>query len=864
MATLPLLWKEGEGYDIHVLRGGPASKALDGSLLLDQSTNALPPVFAAHFKGAPNNFGVDVNTATGEVTASPHPGSDQPKFPNFNFLMTARQVVGGAATYETKIRIHIHDSIEKIWLTPSTLTVHVGSDEHRFTVLALFDDGTVGDITDWPQPHLTFKSSDANIVDVLPGMALQAKTAGKDADVTVTLNLTSPSVTRSDTRKVFTRPGWDEVGKNAKAQFVTGPITPNESDLYGNTPDSVDSVIKARTNILFVSEGFLKNQEPGFRKAVADVVNSLRTEKFLEPFSLLKDSINYWSVFVASREEGISVLGDQEIIGGSTPMGAAIQVQLPRQPAPSAAEWTVANMVHEGGLPLPREASVQGSAAWASSRRKLYDIPASAPLPSGVTRAKVEAWNDLRSRTLLNERDSAFGLAHCDRPRASGQDAADGRLALDPRRTSEASLQMFLENLKFGQDPDTSTRYSIGETWVEDRSGAGGGKDFPLVCFVCQSDTRGGAWTPVDRTVPYFTASTGRGFRALVKAAVNGHDLSMLPIERTLSLPLFASLVAYGCGRALRLRDEDGDGEGTIPGPTTLVSGENVQAETLIVSTSSGARSIDGRKIAWLWPRIVNAGVVKVDVDINNKVLSPQKCDPFGIPDPTGSFVLVRFQKSPPKPFAKGDRVRLRASMMKSGAFVYWQNPSQDAFAAFPFFVEHVLNDGVVLSYQTPQLPQLGYLDPSGPQLDLLLFKDVVTCLLIAPRIVDVAEIKLIADPIWRHIDSSDSPLNARLFSQGEACRPALHARADVTPENLPQGLKLPKDLPSKADIVGIYDGGAHFDCGVYRPAGRCRMRRGLDATTPFCHVCRYIIVDRVDPTRHGLLDDLYELQYPR
>jgi hypothetical protein len=148
--------------------------------------------------------------------------------------------------------------------------------------------------------------------------------------------------------------------------------------------------------------------------------------------------------------------------------------------------------------------------------------------------------------------------------------------------------------------------------------------------------------------------------------------------------------------------------------------------------------------------------------------------------------------------------------------------------------------------------------------LDLLLFKDVVTCLLIAPRIVDVAEIKLIADPIWRHIDSSDSSLNARLFSQGEACRPALHARADVTPENLPQGLKLPKDLPSKADIVGIYDGGAHFDCGVYRPAGRCRMRRGLDATTPFCHVCRYIIVDRVDPTRHGLLDDLYELQYPR
>src|SRR5215217_6530613 len=128
-----LEWKEGEGYDIHVLRGGSASKALDGSLHLDQSTSALPPVFVPHFKGAPNNHGVDVLTSTGEVSATAHPGSPQPKFPNFNFLMTARQIVGGVGTYETEIRFHIHDSIQNIWLTPSTLTVHVGSDECRFT-----------------------------------------------------------------------------------------------------------------------------------------------------------------------------------------------------------------------------------------------------------------------------------------------------------------------------------------------------------------------------------------------------------------------------------------------------------------------------------------------------------------------------------------------------------------------------------------------------------------------------------------------------------------------------------------------------------------------------------------------------------
>jgi hypothetical protein len=56
----PLTWKEGEGYDIHVLRGGPSSKALTESLNLDPV--GLSPFFEPHFKGAPKNHGVAVNT----------------------------------------------------------------------------------------------------------------------------------------------------------------------------------------------------------------------------------------------------------------------------------------------------------------------------------------------------------------------------------------------------------------------------------------------------------------------------------------------------------------------------------------------------------------------------------------------------------------------------------------------------------------------------------------------------------------------------------------------------------------------------------------------------------------------------------
>jgi hypothetical protein len=72
-----------------------------------------------------------------------------------------------------------------------------------------------------------------------------------------------------------------------------------------------------------------------------------------------------------------------------------------------------------------------------------------------------------------------------------------------------------------------------------------------------------------------------------------------------------------------------------------------------------------------------------------------------------------------------------------------------------------------------------------------------------------------------------------------------------------------------------LYEGGADYSCDVYRPAGRCKMRK-IDAveisdTTQlaikykpviinFCFVCSYILVDKIDPSKHEELDH----DYPR
>jgi hypothetical protein len=77
------------------------------------------------------------------------------------------------------------------------------------------------------------------------------------------------------------------------------------------------------------------------------------------------------------------------------------------------------------------------------------------------------------------------------------------------------------------------------------------------------------------------------------------------------------------------------------------------------------------------------------------------------------------------------------------------------------------------------------------------------------------------------------------------------------------------------ADAIGLYEGGGNYSCDVYRPAGRCKMRKWNDTviestTGPavihrteivgFCFVCSYILVDRIDATQHERL----EKDYPR
>ena len=147
----PLPWNAGEGYDIHVLRGGPSSKSLVGALKLPAGSVPASLSFSPQVQGPSSNFGVGVNQSTGEVTATPPPANSS-RIEINNFLITVSIQDNTSKKYETEIRVHVHDAITDIWLTPPTLTIHKDADECRFTVLAAFNDGTVGLRSSEPLP----------------------------------------------------------------------------------------------------------------------------------------------------------------------------------------------------------------------------------------------------------------------------------------------------------------------------------------------------------------------------------------------------------------------------------------------------------------------------------------------------------------------------------------------------------------------------------------------------------------------------------------------------------------------------------------------------------------------------------------
>lgn len=834
MTIASVFWPNIAGRDFHLLPG-LVSPRLDHLLrIVDEDdtvvrADAPPPgvnvTFRATWSGFPSSHGIQVNGTTGEVFVADSLPTIGPRLRSFIVTAMATQA---STELTARIRFHIHQELRSRWLTPSVLTVRQGSKNMRFSVLARFDDGVIGDITNWspfrqladPADRTFVRRRDAT-TPVHRWTPRLVDAGGTDLHVDVdTGEITCAAATASATVAVQVDLG-NPLAK-AKANGAPPWTTPVRlTPLSG--PGFARMADPDIHNVLLLPDGFTDADRGSFEAYARGIVALLNTRRQTRPFDLLRSKFNYFTGWLASRQAGVSVLNDLvrgDVVGDRS---TGRNLDQPEPVTLTPATLTLPQLIDTVGPPTPvfdPPGSPLGTdaAGRAHDWQQLYGA-----LP---TVARVGAvypdWLDDSDRVLVNECDTAFHLALNRRPQVTDL-LPDTLLGFNPLRLHRDDFDAFLGALV----DDTSA--AIEPVWSE------GNKDEALVIIL--SRTNFSAGTNSSRGSGHYICVSlldHHRHNLVTNPADDGVDLVADPVPAEVSVDPWTT-VAHEMAHSFDLDDEYG-GLGQIPAASLddLITQANVQdRKGLLV-----ANSLDVAKIKWRWPRIEKAGVLATDpVD-----LSRTGAGPFRLP----------LRKGHAAPFGRGDILRLRerpvaSARAASGRLRVTQVQAGDVLEAELVAGEAVdvdlFGEGSVV-----MVPLRGAAPPGGLGDDL----------------------ELIHASVLDRIRTTHNPLNAADGDPPD--RPcAGEAPVPTGATNFPGG-KAPQPPDFSSWVVGLYDNGHTYNCGVYRPTGVCIMakphfkvgRSGRVRAYLFCPVCRYAMVDLIDPTQHAAIDADYRRQYPR
>jgi hypothetical protein len=816
------------GEDLHLIPG-LVSPRLDQLLYLVETTApgveerhrfveyrpaGVTVLFEANFdKADPRTAGIDVDPNFGEITVGALPTPER----LLDFLVVATVSDGVALSVTTHVRVRIHDGFRKVWLTPAVLTVRKPTDPasvvamSRFSVLAEFSDGTYGDLTNWAPWSGPTDPTDRRFVRT---------STHRDVPVFVWDSAPKSNVrVTPESGRLLANKGIATVGLS-----TPNLVPPVSANAIVQTAPSWSTAVELRLvdgpgvarmgdvpNILLLPEGFTADEQGAFERLVRQLVHRLRVRRRTRPFDLLKDRVNYFSAWVASPEAGVSVLEEVELVGGG------------------------------GG---PQTAEYRSTMVTAADAAGAWHV---GPPPSSTT------------RFLLNERDTAFHVAIGGRPNADQFHRFTWPRLDYVQRIAAADLDDFLAALV---DPDVPGQ-RLGSVWMRPDAtdpDPARGKDEGLVLFVCRYRRSSGvnyAESPVGK---YVCVSLGEDHAALhvVQASPGGEGIDLVPDPIPSRVPLeMWSIAAHELCHTFSLGDEygtDAPGRPTTIPPLPLPADKiaavrlnpNVQARVDLLTNGA----LDADRIKWLWPRIEKAGVLAAPFGPASGTGTP----PFRLPLEPGHAAV----------FEAGDVVRLRTRPLLSAG-----PPS------YRLRVTGVEGDVLVVEPDEATPDAAAQLTPY----------DLKGTLVMAPRREpDVGsrrgdDLLLVHESALTVIDDTGNPLNALPFEP--AGRPPTTVLGVNTPTAATNFEDEPPRPPRQSGLrVGLYENGASYDADVYRPTGMCFMRtsRALTETDEagqvlttkdqrmyqrFCPVCRYALVDLIDPTQHGRIDRDFDRVYP-
>ena len=326
-----------------------------------------PPVFAEAYLGGDvtlefrplflatreptrfTGFGIHVEIATGAVSCDPTvPPPNAPR----SFLVELSVVTNGgrvAPVAPLLVRVHLHEAITKLRLSPAELTIHRDaavvreSTQFGFTALAEFTDGTMGDVTlnhalTWtPESPLDIETNGFVIL-------ASANVTGTRYQVTAVTPAPWGSIASTPVH-ILVADSWEAVPAPV-ASLIDGP--PNMWTV--GTAD-------ATANVLFLGSGFPDEDTDAYNGMLQQVCHLMRRVQITRPYDLLADSLTFWRLQVPSKTRGISVRCEVRLVVSADGRIVADPFPPAKKPPGPGTPWNAQHLFYSVGLPVAADAT---------------------------------------------------------------------------------------------------------------------------------------------------------------------------------------------------------------------------------------------------------------------------------------------------------------------------------------------------------------------------------------------------------------------------------------------------------------------------------------------------------------------------
>ncbi len=739
-------------------------------------------------------------------------------------------------------RIQVHDDVLGWWFGNRTITTALDADvaHSQPSIYAMFSDDDsrtdrVGDITG--HGYVALSSSDEAIFKVANDHnegRLQGHSAG-------TAELTGQFLDIS--RKIpVTVVDYAKPRKKLVPVRLSDRVT---KDQDGNIED-----VDQYHNILFLAEGFRESDRAQYDELVAQVVDELLTKPRHEPFHLLGDRFNVFKSFDPWKDHlvtcGFKVNDQPAKHASKTILAKGYPIPYTRRVSQKG-KYTLESLIARVGLPLRDEDRSTSDLIDLWKEQSLHNFD-----ENRVDVKLVKAWKKSTSLGFLEARDTFFGLilgrrwadnisrkgAPLDedleplikrayewfKPRGTRRS-----LTPDPRRHppelfehNEESRENAILTYIDGLQTDKAPHQQIGPVWMPESTFK---PSRGLIAIIVKEGMDGG--TSFNRNT--MTAININSFNRLSFQYPNSNSATKKimrrkpPDEIPMDVDGTINTVAHEFGHSFQLGDEYETNNGDRPNAPD--SDDNIAAFNSIFlgddPDDAQGRKIDPEKIKWArLPRMQRSVTTTQDSTVvNGKIrvtINPRH---------TPRWSMIK---------TEGFEVHLRRRQIRANGR---QLPlsKADTDLLTDLTIEDVDRKNGTVLLEAPSAIDSS-LDPFP-----------AGSLLFVPKTSEGGDQRFVVEKkVLDFLKATHLPLN----------KDPNHSEASNDPDH-PRKIENFKAPCKSSRLIGVFEGAGNYSGMVYRPAGTCKMRSsgGEDENGEFCHVCKWLIVNRVDGGQHGMLD---------